>query len=75
MFWKTVTPFFSYKVSLTERITLIENDKTINNDSETANIANTFFSNIIINVNISEYHDFEGISGNISDPILKAFVK
>ena len=69
MFWKTVTPFFSNKVSL------IENDKTINNDSETANIANTFFSNIIINVNISEYHDFEGISGNISDPILKAFVK
>ena len=42
MFWKTVTPFFSNKVSLTERITLIENDKTINNDSETANIANTF---------------------------------
>ena len=75
MFWKTVTPFFSNKVSLTKRITLIENDKTINNDSETANIANTFFSNIIINVNISEYHDCEGISGNISDPILKAFVK
>ena len=74
-FWKTVTPFLSDKVLSTERVTLIENDKIINNDSETANIMNTFFSDITINFNIPEYHDCEGISGNISDLILKAIVK
>ena len=74
-FWKTVTPFLSDRVLSTERITLIENDKLINNDSETANIMNTFFFDITINFNIPEYHDCENISGNISDPIVKAIVK
>ena len=36
---------------------------------------NTFFSNIVISPNVSEYHDYEGISRNISDPIIKAIVK
>ena len=47
-FWKTSIsisssffPFFN--VLSTERVTLIENDKLIDNDSETANIMNTFF--------------------------------
>ena len=30
---------------------------------------NTFFSNIAINLNVPEYDDCEGISGNSSDPI------
>ena len=71
-FWKTVTPFLSDKVLSTERI---ENDKIINNDNETANIMNTFFSNIVINLSVPEYRVYEGISRNISDPILKAIVK
>ena len=36
---------------------------------------NTFFANIVINPNVPEYHGCEDISGNISDPILKAIVK
>ena len=36
-----VIPFFSDKVLSTERQTLIENDKIINNNRETANIINT----------------------------------
>ena len=74
-FWVTVTPFLSDKVLSTERITLIENDKIINDDNETANIMNTFFSNIVINYNVPEYYDCEGISRNISDTVLKAIVK
>ena len=38
-------------------------------------IYNTFFSNIVTNLSVPEYHDCEDISGNISDSILKAFVK
>ena len=74
-FWKTVTPFLSDKVLSIERITLIENDKIINDDNETANIMNTIFSNTVINLNVTEYHDCESISGNISNPILKAIAK
>ena len=48
------------------------NDKTSNNCSEIANIKNTFFSNIVTNLNILEYNDYENISRNISDPVLKA---
>ena len=47
----------------------------MNNDNETANIMNSFFCNIIINLNVPEYHDCEDISGNTSDPTLKAIVK
>ena len=69
------SPFLSDKVLSTERITLIENDKVINNYNKKANIMNTFSSNIVINLNVPEHHDCEGISGNVSDPILKAIVK
>ena len=47
----------------------------MNNDNETANIMNSFFCNIIINLNVPEYHDCEDISGNTSDATLKAIVK
>ena len=36
---------------------------------------NTFFSNIVINLNVPEYHKYESISRNISDAILKVIVK
>ena len=36
---------------------------------------NTFFSNIVINLNVLECHKYQSISRNISDPILKAIVK
>ena len=73
-------PFLSDNVLSSERTTLIENDKIINNDNETANIMifliiPTFYFNIGINFNVHKYHDCEGISGNVSDPILKAIVK
>ena len=58
-----------------ERITLAENDKIINDGSETATIMNTFFSNIETNFNVPEYDDCNDIYGNIADPILKAIFK
>ena len=40
MFWKTVTSFTSDKFLSTKRLTLVENDEIINNDSEAANVMN-----------------------------------
>ena len=38
MFWKIVKPFFSDKVTSSEKITLIEKDEIIGNDSDTARV-------------------------------------
>ena len=65
----------SDKVLSTKRITLMRNDKTVNNGNETANLMNTFFFNILISLSIPKCHDCKGISGNISDPVLKNIVK
>ena len=41
-FWKSFTPFLSYKVLSNETITSIENEKIVNDDNYTTSIMNTF---------------------------------
>ena len=43
---KTIIPFFTKRPLKGEKINLIENGKTISNDSELCNIFNGFFSNV-----------------------------
>ena len=75
MFWKTVKPFFSDKVTSSEKITLIEEDEIIGNDSDTARVLNTSFSNIVSNLKIPEYTRCDPLSDFISNPVLKSIVK
>ena len=63
------------KLTLTFNLTLSSGVNCPDTDNETANIKNPFFSNIVINLNVPKYHDCEGISGIISNPILKVIVK
>ena len=56
-FWKTVKPFLSDKIVSTERITLIDNGEVVATEQDTANVLNTFFSNIVTNLKIPEYAD------------------
>ena len=74
-FWKTVKPFLSDKIVSTQKIILVESDKIISKDSDTAQILITFFSNIFSNLKIPKYVENNPISGNIKDPILKLSVK
>ena len=74
-FWKTIKPFLSHKLRLTNKMTLIDNEEIIMGDYNTAKVLNTFFSNIVSNLNIAEYSDYEPLASNISDPILKCVVK
>ena len=74
-FWKTIKPFLSDKVRLANKMTLIDNEEIIMGDYNTAKVLNTFFSNIVSNLNIAEYSDCEPFANNISDPILKCVVK
>ena len=74
-FWKTVEPFLSNKITSQEKVTLVEENKIVSNDENTAQVLNTFFSNIVGSINIPEYIINDPISDNISDPIIKLIVK
>ena len=43
IFWKTVKPFLSSKTTNDSKITLVENDKVINDDTKVAETLNSFF--------------------------------
>ena len=74
-FWKAVKPFLSDKVTSTQKIALIGNDKIIENDDDTARVLNTFLSNTMSDLNIPDYNDCDALAENIQEPILKAIVK
>ena len=46
-FWKTVKPFLSDKSKTSDKIHLNENGELLNSESETVEILNNFFSNIV----------------------------
>ena len=75
MFSKTVKPFFSDKVTSSEKINLIEEDETMRNNTDTARVLNNFFSNIVSNLKIPEYSKHDPLSEFISDLILKYILK
>ena len=75
MFRKTAEPFFSDKVTSSEKITLIEKDEIIRNDSDTARVLNTSFSNTVSNLKFPEYTKCDSLLEFISDPVLKSIVK
>ena len=60
-FWKIVKPMLSKKIKCSKRITLIENDQIIKTEKGTAKVLNTFFLNIVQNLDIQQY--------NVDDPI------
>ena len=74
-FWKTIKPFLSNKIMSREKVTLIEEDEIVESDINTAQILNTFFSNIISNLKIIEYVNCDPISDNINDLVIKSSVK
>ena len=54
---------------------IIEENEIVSNDENTAQVLNTFFSNIEGSLNIPEFVTNDTISDNISDPIIKLIVK
>ena len=72
-FWKTVKPFLSDKSMSNEKITLIENEEIITEDLKIAEILNSYFSNIVANLNIRDFsHPSQIKEPDLNDPILNA---
>ena len=53
-FWKTMKPFLTDKAVNSDKITLIENDKTLDEDGEVDEILNNFFSDVPKNLGVVE---------------------
>ena len=70
-FWGVVKPLLSYKVVSNEKITLVENEKIVENDKNTASVLNEFFSNIITTLEIPQNNETEPVSHNIDETIMK----
>ena len=64
-FWKTEKPSLSEKFNARERISLIENGEIVKTEKGTAEVFNNFFGNIVRNLNISLYSDFDPIIENV----------
>ena len=61
-FWKTIKPNFTEKTIKDQKITLVENDSVISEDSELAEVFSKYFENVVKNLNIqrpifSQEHD------------------
>ena len=72
--WGVVKPLLSNKVVHNERIILVEDDKIVENDKNTASILDEFFCNITT-LRIPQYNEAEPVSRNIGDPLVKAIIK
>ena len=56
-------------------MTLINKEEIIVGDYTTGKVLNTFFSNIVSNLHITEYSNCKRLANSISDPVLKCVVK
>ena len=66
-------PFLSVKSRL--RISISESNEILKTESETAGTLNSFFLNIVKNLNILSYSEAGWVTKNIADTTLKAIFK
>ena len=74
-FWGVVKPLLWNKVVYNERITIVGDDKIIENDKNAASILNEFFSDITTTPGIPQYNETELVNHNIDDSLMKAILK
>ena len=73
--WLSLYYQISNNVVHNERITLVEDDKIVENDKNTASILNEFFSNIITTLRIPQYNETEPAIHNIGNALMKGIMK
>ena len=71
---KTVKLSLSQKFNAKEKKTLSENCEIVENEKGAAEVFNNCFGNIVKNLNISRYSDYDPIIENVKDPTLKAIL-
>ena len=72
-FWKTVKPYLSNKSVKSDKIHLDEDEELRKSESETTDVLNNFFSNIVKKLKIPEYENLNSNVANIKNPFLEQF--
>ena len=75
LFWKVIKPSLLDKSSVKEQINFVEKREILKTDLETAEVLNTFFGNIVKNLEINQFSNFDPVINNVKDPTLKAILK
>ena len=75
LFWETAKPSLSEKFIARERISLSENGEIVKTVKEAPEVLTIFLGNIVKNLNIFQYSDFDPIIENVEDPSLKGILK
>ena len=74
LFWKLIKPSLN-KSCAKEQINLVEKNNILKTGLETAEILNTFFENIVYNLEVSQYSNFDPVINHVKDPTLRALLK
>ena len=74
-FWKTVKPAFSEKSLTTNKITLIEKDDITSTDEAVAHKFNSYFSNVVKNLNIPRDSVELVRVEHVEDPLMNSILK
>ena len=74
-FWNTVKPLFSNHGGVSQKITLVMDDKIISDDKEVAETFNSFFINSVESLDIVENNALLTFTGDLTDPVKIALKK
>ena len=75
LFWKTIKPSFSDKIVTRDRIHLTENVEVVKTEFETAETLNNFFGNVIKNLMIPEYSEYDPSIDRVENRTIRAILK
>ena len=74
LFWKVIKLSLSDKSCVKEQINMAEKREILKTDLETAGVLNTFFGNLLKNLEINQYSNFNPVINNVKDPNLELFL-
>ena len=75
LFWKTIKPSFSDKIVTRDRIHLTENGEVVKTELETAETLNNFFGNVIKNLMIPKYSEYDPSIDRVENGAIRAILK
>ena len=75
LIWTVIKPSLSGKSCDKEQINLVEKGEILKTDLEKVEVLNNFFGNIVKNLEINQYSNFDPVINNVKDPTLRAILK
>ena len=67
--WKTIKPNFTDKGINNDNITLAEDEETVSDNKEISETLNNFFSEVVTNLNLSQYDNPTVNVEDIANPV------